>query len=36
MPTFAVYKGEEQVEKLAGANENKLSELVARHAAEFK
>ena len=31
MPTFAVYMGEEQMEKTAGANEGKLKDMVEKH-----
>jgi len=31
MPTFCVFAGEEQVDKMAGANEVKLEEMVSKN-----
>ena len=35
MPTFAIYQGSNQLEKMSGANESKLEAMVANHAAKF-
>ncbi|GMH90185.1 hypothetical protein TrST_g12935 [Triparma strigata] len=36
MPTFAVYQGKNQLEKMSGANEGKLEAMVSTHVAKFK